>query len=148
MSAESYGLLVPDEEPWFPKRNVLIHQKLRRLGADTGRARKKLRVLRTMSVGTKVTADEYAVLAALAGEQSISEWTRDTLLRAATPDHGASVIVGELLALRTILLNLHFAVCRGEPVTQETMQRFIDRADLDKVHKAHELLMSSSRGLR
>jgi len=101
-----------------------------------------------MSVGTKVTEDEYAILAAVAGEQSISEWARDTLLRAATPDHGASVIVSELLALRTILLNLHFAVCRGETVTQETMQRFIDRADLDKVQKAHELLVSSSRGMR
>src|SRR5439155_5270450 len=110
------------------------------------RARKKPRVLRTMSVGTKVTVDEYAVLAALAGEQSISEWTRDTLLRAATPDHDASVILSELLALRTILLNLHFAVCRGEPVTEESMQRFIDRADLDKVKKAHEILVSSSRG--
>jgi hypothetical protein len=101
-----------------------------------------------MSVGTKVTEDEYAVLAALAGDQSISEWVRETLLRAATADHGASVIVSELLALRTILLNLHFAVCRGETVTQDTMQRFIDRADLDKVHKAQELLVSSSRGIR
>jgi hypothetical protein len=99
-------------------------------------------------VGTKITEDEYATVAALAGEQSISEWVRDTLLRAASPDHGASVIVSELLALRTILLNLHFAVCRGEPVTQESMQRFIDRADLDKVQKAHELLVSSSRGMR
>jgi hypothetical protein len=140
--------LVPDAEPWFLKRNVLIHERLRRRSGETARARKKPRVLRTMSVSTKVTEDEYAVLAALAGDQSISEWARDTLLRAATPDHSASVVVGELLALRTILLNLHFAVCRGEPVTQETMQRFIDRADLDKVQKAHELLVSSSRGMR
>jgi hypothetical protein len=87
VTAESYGLLVPDEEPRFPKRNVLIHQTLQRRSVESARARKKDRVLRTMSVGTKVTADEYAVLAALAGEQSISEWTRDTLLRAATPDH-------------------------------------------------------------
>ena len=148
MNAESYSLAVPAQEPPFPKRNVLIHQKVRRRSVETARARKKPRVLRTMSISTKVTEDEYAVLAALAGDQSISEWARDILLRAATPEHSASVIVGELLALRTILLNLHFAVCRGETVTQESMQRFIDRADLDKVHKAQELLVSSSRGIR
>ena len=63
---------------------------------------------------------------ALAGEQTISEWVRAVLLRAATPS-AEPVLLAELLALRAILLNLHFALCSGEPVTAETMRRLIDR---------------------
>ena len=47
-----------------------------------------------------------------------------------------------LLALRAILLNLHFAVCSGEPVTVDMMRRLIDRADQDKIQHAHERLAS------
>ena len=38
---------------------------------------------RTKSIGTKVTDEEYARLEALAGEQTISEWVRAVLLKAA-----------------------------------------------------------------
>ena len=41
-------------------------------------------------------------------------------------------MLAELLALRAILLNLHFHLCSGTPVTAETMQRLIERADQDK----------------
>ena len=97
---------------------------------------------RTKSIGTKVTAEEYARLEALAGEQTISEWVRAVLLRAAAPS-AEPILLAELLALRTILLNLHFAVCSGEPVTAETMRRLIDCADQDKIQHAHERLASA-----
>lgn len=64
---------------------------------------------RTRSIGTKVTDEEYARIEALAGEQAISEWARGALLKAAAPATD-SVVLAELLALRTILLNLHFTV--------------------------------------
>ena len=60
-------------------------------------------VPRTKSVGTKVTADEYARLEALAGARSLGEWIREVLLRAARPDPAVQLLA-ELLALRTILL--------------------------------------------
>ncbi len=40
---------------------------------------------RTKSIGTKVTNEEYARIEALAGEQTISEWARTALLKAAEP---------------------------------------------------------------
>jgi hypothetical protein len=97
---------------------------------------------RTKSIGTKVTDEEYARLESLAGEQTISEWVRAVLLKAAAPP-ADPILLAELLALRAILLNLHFAVCCGEPVTAESMRRLIERADQDKVQHAHERLASS-----
>ena len=97
---------------------------------------------RTKSIGTKVTDEEYAQLEALAGEQTISEWARAVLLKAAVPS-AEPILLAELLALRTILLNLHFAVCSGEPVTAETMRRLIDCADQDKIQHAHERLAAA-----
>ncbi len=65
--------------------------------------------LRTKSISTKVTDEEYALFEALAGGQTISEWTRDVLLKATKPNAGDQTVLAEVLALRTILLNLHFA---------------------------------------
>jgi hypothetical protein len=98
---------------------------------------------RSKSISTKVTPDEYARLAGLVGDQTVSEWARAVLLRAAEPD-SLELLLAELLALRTILLNLHFALCRGEPVTAETMQRFIQRADDNKRHEAADRLQTTA----
>jgi hypothetical protein len=101
---------------------------------------------RTKSIGTKVTPEEYDRIRALAGDQPISEWVRAALLDAAA--HGAeadSVVLAELLALRTILLNLHFHICSGAPVTAETMQRLIERADQEKRQQAEARLTAPAR---
>ena len=100
---------------------------------------------RTKSIGTKVTPEEYAHIQALAGEQPISEWVRAALLRAVDPMPPDSVVLAELLALRTILLNLHFHLCSGTPVTAETMQRLIERADQDKRRQAEARLTAADR---
>jgi hypothetical protein len=104
------------------------------------------RVLRRRSVGTKVTDDEYASLEAMAGSHALSEWVRDTLLRAAAPDWNTSTLLAELLALRTIVLNLHFALCSGESVSADTMQRLIERADQEKAQRARERLTPRRNG--
>jgi hypothetical protein len=96
--------------------------------------------LRTKCISTKVTDEEYALFEGLAGEQTLSEWVRAVLLKAATPNPADAIFLAEVLALRAILLNLHFAVCSNEPVTAETMRRLIDRADHDKMQHAHERL--------
>ena len=99
---------------------------------------------RTKSIGTKVTPEEYERVRTLAGDQPISEWVRAALLNATAPGAEAdSVVLAELLALRTILLNLHFHICSGATVSAETMQRLIERADQEKREQAEARLRAS-----
>lgn len=100
---------------------------------------------RTKSIGTKVTPEEYSRIQTLAGEQPVSEWVRAVLLKAADPPAADSTVLAEVLALRTILLNLHFHLCSGAAVTAETMQRLIERADQEKHHKAEASLNTTTR---
>ena len=102
--------------------------------------------LRTKSISTKVTDEEYAQFEALAGEQTISEWARDVLLKAAKPNAGEQTVLAEVLALRTILLNLHFAVSQGQTLTAEDMQKLIERADQGKLSKAQQRLAEAATG--
>ena len=102
--------------------------------------------LRTKSISTKVTDEEYAQFEALAGEQTISEWARDVLLKAAKPNAGEQTVLAEVLALRTILLNLHFAVSQGQTPTAEEMQKLIERADQNKLGKARQHLAEAATG--
>jgi hypothetical protein len=84
------------------------------------------------------------LIANAAGTQRISEWARLRLLAAATSEPADHVLLAEVLALRAILLTLHFALATGEILTPETMQRLIDRADADKLLKAQDRLARSS----
>ena len=99
--------------------------------------------IRTKSVGTKVTEAEYARLEFCASDAglSISEWCRSVLLERtepAIPSQGEIVMLAEILALRTILLNLQFAIANGEVPTGDQMQVLVDRADQNKATKAAE----------
>ena len=107
--------------------------------------------LRTKSISTKVTDEEYTRLEALAGGQTISEWTRDVLLKAAKPDSvepdsADKAILAEVMALRTILLNAFYMLAQGEALTPDEMQRLIQRADQDKLRKAQERLAAAATG--
>jgi hypothetical protein len=93
---------------------------------------------RTKSISTKVTATEYDAVLKRAGPLKVSEWARDILLGAAQPDPFHLLLLAELLALRTIVLNLHFAVAANGPPTAEAMQSLIDRADAEKWKRAEE----------
>lgn len=90
-------------------------------------------VLRTKSVTTKVTEREYARLEELAGasDVNLSEWVRGRLLRA-DPLGGEGDVLGELLALRMILINLLFSLGKGEPMGLQAMKELIEKADGDK----------------
>ena len=112
------------------------------------RPRPSRHLSRTRSVGTKVTDDEYEVIASAAGTQRISEWLRRVALTTAAAEPADRVLLGELLALRAILLTLHFSVAAGERLTREAMQRLIDRADHDKDLRAQMRLAAPSSGGR
>jgi hypothetical protein len=102
--------------------------------------------LRTKSISTKVTDEDYAQFEASAGEQTISEWARDVLLKAIKPNAGEQTVLAEVLALRTILLNVHFAVSEGRTLTAEEMRQLIERADQNKLSKARERLADEATG--
>ena len=102
--------------------------------------------LRTKSISTKVTDDEYAQLEVLAGEQTISEWAREVLLKATKPNPSEQTVLAEVLALRTILLNVHFAVSQGQRLTGEDMRQLIERADQNKLSKARQRLAEAATG--
>lgn len=96
--------------------------------------------LRTRCLSTKITEAEYRTFQRLARDRSVSEWARETLQHRATRRDLEEVLVAELMALRTILVNLLFAVGSGAPPTVDAMRQIIERADEDRFHKAQERL--------
>src|SRR5258708_8053465 len=101
---------------------------------------------RTKSISTKVTDEEYAQFEASAGEQTISEWAREVLLKATKPNAGEQTMLAEVLALRTILLNVHFAVSQGQTLTAEEMRQLIQRAEHVRLSKAGQRLAEATTG--
>ena len=100
--------------------------------------------LRIKSVSTKVSEEEFAALEARARARklTLSEWVRAELMEPREGSGGAAgeVLLGEVLALRSILINLLFSVSQGKPVTAEAMAELIARADGDKSRRAMERL--------
>jgi hypothetical protein len=105
--------------------------------------------LRTRTVSTKVTEDDYALFAQLAGDLSVGEWVRDVLHKAVLSERTAEAhrtILGEVLALRKILLNLQFSIAAGQPVTRDRMLALIEEADAEKGERARARLTASIVG--
>ena len=75
---------------------------------------------------------------------TLSEWVRDVLLSApAEPGAEAGeVVLAELLALRSLFLNLQFRAAGQAPVTEADMRGLIERADATKMQRARERLDS------
>jgi hypothetical protein len=74
---------------------------------------------RTRTVGCKMTDNEYERLSAVAeGDgMTLGEWVREVLLERADgrkPSVIEETLLAEVLALRTILLNVHFTAAKGE----------------------------------
>ncbi|HKV27305.1 MAG TPA: hypothetical protein VJN90_03390 [Candidatus Acidoferrales bacterium] len=101
---------------------------------------------RTKSISTKVSDEEYAQIEKLAGEQTISEWTRDVLLKATKPNGYEQILLAEVIALRTIVLNAFYKLAQNEPLTADEMQRLIAHADETKLRKAQERLAADANG--
>jgi hypothetical protein len=101
---------------------------------------------RSKSISTKVTEEEYTQFEILAGDQTISEWVRDVLLKAAKPSPAEQTMVAELLALRMILMNILFTIANREPLTDTAMDDIIQRADASKSAMALERLTRGTTG--
>jgi hypothetical protein len=112
--------------------------------------------LRTKSVGTKVSEAEFALLEerARGAGLRLAEWVREALLSAPAepgagsgPDSG-EVALAEVLALRSLLLNLHFRAAKGEPVPEAEMRGLIERADGVKMQRARERMEAARAAAR
>ncbi|MGB8476938.1 MAG: hypothetical protein WCE61_22900 [Candidatus Acidiferrum sp.] len=106
--------------------------------------------LRTKSIGTKVSEEEFAALEERArqADMTLSEWVRAVLLAAPgveLPGNESAgeaalasrVTLAEVLALRTLFLNLQFRQAQG-PMTEAEMRGLIERADGVKGDRARE----------
>jgi hypothetical protein len=109
-----------------------------------------MRVNRSKGLSTKLTPAEYEALEALAGTEPTSAWAREQLLALTARRPVEETILSEILALRTIVLNLQFAHLRGDGLNPEDVQKLIDRADQEKLRKARARLSdcASSVGAR
>jgi hypothetical protein len=103
--------------------------------------------LRTKSVSTKVSEAEFALLeeCARAAGLTLSEWVRNVLLSAPVGGglEAGEVILAELLALRSLFLNLQFRSAVGagmSTLTEAEMRGLIERADATKMQRARERL--------
>jgi hypothetical protein len=107
--------------------------------------------LRVRTVGTRVCEEEYQALERLAQAQgqTLSEWTREVVLAQLNPTTAIpteETVIAEVLALRTILLNVLFRIANGERLTEEEMRKLIERADAGKGQKARERLTAKVAG--
>jgi hypothetical protein len=101
---------------------------------------KLMRNLRTHSVGTKLTDEEFATVIAACPQPTLSEWIRRVLLVAARQHSVDQVILAELLALRAIVVTMHFSLANGEKLTPDTLQRLMALVDDEKFQKASQRL--------
>ena len=107
------------------------------------------RALRVKSVGTKVSAAELRVLesrAAAAG-LTLSEWVRDVLLGSSVEMGTMAAeraILGEMLAMRAILLNFMLKLSMRQPITEQVSRQLIEWADSNKMKRALEVLAKNS----
>jgi hypothetical protein len=106
--------------------------------------------LRIKSVSTKVSEAEFATLEerARAGGLTLSEWVRDVLLAPPVDpgtEVGSEIVLAELLALRSLFLNLQFRSDKG-PLTEAELRGLIERADATKLERARERLQAARAG--
>jgi hypothetical protein len=101
-----------------------------------------MRSRRTKGITIKVTDEQYAALARLADGQTVTAWVHQVVLATATPRTADQVLLAEVLALRTIVLNLLFALANGETPTVDAMKRLIERVDNEKARRALDCLVA------
>jgi hypothetical protein len=104
--------------------------------------------LRNRTVGSKVTESEYAQLAAIAEREGVTvgEWCREVLLARVNAAQGVvasaaeQTILAEVVALRAILLNALYKLAPQEDLTDQDLDRLIERADMERFQRAKQRL--------
>ena len=111
--------------------------------------RMKGRNNRSQSIGTKVTVEEETVLIRTAEIEGkfISEWVRETLLRAVRERiQPADALMAEVQALRLLLINTLEPLLRGEKMTPEQFKEMLRYVKANKRKAAADMLASYAEG--
>jgi hypothetical protein len=112
--------------------------------------RAKGRDNRSLSVGTKVTAEEEAELirAAETDGKFISEWAREVLLDAARGQRRSDgvALFAEVQALRLLLINALEPLLRGDKMTAEQFKELLRYVKTNKRKAAADMLASYAEG--
>lgn len=109
--------------------------------------------LRNRTVGSKVSESEYAQLAAVAEREGITlgEWCREVLLARVHAAQGVvataaeQTLLAEVVALRAILLNALYKLVPQEDLTDQDLDRLIERADMERFHRAKQRLAAAAK---
>lgn len=106
---------------------------------------------RTKCIGVRVREADFARLQARADSEgkSLGEWSRDVLLGRVEnpkPTRAEETMVSEVLALRTILLNVLFSLAKGKAISEAEMSELIERADAEKLRRASQRLGQPDSG--
>ena len=106
-------------------------------------------ILRTRTVSTKVTEEEFAGLEARAFGSAVNlgEWVREALLERLKPEEvvGNEILLNEVMALRTIVINLAVAQAQGQPMNQDKIQQLINYADRERFRRAEEKIGEAAK---
>lgn len=99
---------------------------------------------RARSIATRLTETEFAEVeaSAAAAGKKVAEWLRDAALLQARADNEETtdpILLAELMAIRTLILNLFAAASKG-PLTDESLRKMLAYADSIKQQKADEFL--------
>jgi hypothetical protein len=148
LASASCGREVSLENLRTPAVNRRVFNELRALPVSVSIDKEEfsMRVIRSRCLSTKLTPQEYERLEALAGGRRVGEWAREHLLAADTQHRVHELLLAEVLALRTVVVNLHVAASRGEALPADAVQRLIDHADHEKFQKARARLASPTPG--
>ena len=112
---------------------------------------KSLTEVRGRTISTRVTEDEWKALEHLWTNSGLTrgEWCRQVLLSQAEsspavagPDSASELLLllAEVLASRTILINLLHALGRGDSLSPDQVRSLTDRADGEKLRRALDRL--------
>jgi hypothetical protein len=105
---------------------------------------------RAKSIATRITETEFAEIEAAASAEGkkVSEWLREASLaqaRGRRPDETDPVLLAELMAIRTLVVNLFASASKG-PLSDDSIRKMTAHADSIKLQKAEEFLASRKEG--
>jgi hypothetical protein len=105
---------------------------------------------RAKSIATRITETEFAEVesAASAEGKKVAEWLRGAALAQARGRRAGEtdpVLLAELMAVRTLLVNLFASASKG-PLSEESIRKMTTYADSIKFQKAEEFLANREDG--
>jgi hypothetical protein len=122
---------------------VLNMETTRRRGAIKGRES------RNQTLNTKLTPSEAAAIeaASQADGKAVGEWLRDLALRELRPNELRPIaLMGEIAALRLLLINTLEPLLRGDKMTPEQFKEMLRYVKTNKRKAATDMLATYAEG--